>query len=33
MFEAHAVTKERWPDLVQLFDRPVVRTCFCMYYR
>ena len=33
MFEAHPVTKERWPDLVELFDRPVVRTCFCMYFR
>ena len=33
MFEAHPVTKERWPDLVELFDRPVVRTCFCMFYR
>jgi GNAT superfamily N-acetyltransferase len=32
-FEAHPVTRERWPDLVELFDRPVVRTCFCMYYR
>lgn len=32
-FEAHAVTKERWPDLVELFDQPVVRTCFCMFYR
>lgn len=32
-FEAHPVTKERWPDLIELFDRPVVRTCFCMYYR
>jgi hypothetical protein len=32
-FEAHPVTKERWPDLVELFDRPVVRTCFCMFYR
>jgi GNAT superfamily N-acetyltransferase len=32
-FEAHPVTKERWPDLVELFDRPIVRTCFCMYYR
>lgn len=32
-FEAHPVTKERWPDLVELFDRPVARTCFCMYYR
>ena len=32
-FEAHPVTSERWADLVQLFDRPIVRTCFCMYYR
>ena len=32
-FETHPVTKERWDDLVALFDRPVVRTCFCMYYR
>jgi GNAT superfamily N-acetyltransferase len=32
-FEAHPVTQERWPDLVELFDRPVVRTCFCMFYR
>ena len=32
-FEAHPATKERWPDLVELFDRPVVRTCFCMFYR
>jgi GNAT superfamily N-acetyltransferase len=32
-FEAHPVTKERWTDLVQLFDRPIVRTCFCMFYR
>jgi GNAT superfamily N-acetyltransferase len=32
-FEAHPVTKDRWPDLVELFDRPVVRTCFCMFYR
>jgi GNAT superfamily N-acetyltransferase len=32
-FEAHPVTKERWADLVELFDRPVVRTCFCMFYR
>jgi len=32
-FEAHPVTKERWPDLVELFDRPIVRTCFCMFYR
>jgi GNAT superfamily N-acetyltransferase len=32
-FEARPVTKERWPDLVELFDRPIVRTCFCMFYR
>lgn len=32
-FEAHPATAERWPDLVELFDRPVARTCFCMYYR
>jgi GNAT superfamily N-acetyltransferase len=32
-FEAHPVTKERWPDLAELFDQPVVRTCFCMFYR
>jgi GNAT superfamily N-acetyltransferase len=32
-FEAHPVTKERWADLVTLFDRPIVRTCFCMFYR
>jgi GNAT superfamily N-acetyltransferase len=32
-FEAHPVSKERWADLVQLFDRPIVRTCFCMFYR
>jgi GNAT superfamily N-acetyltransferase len=32
-FEAHPATAERWPDLVELFDRPVTRTCFCMYYR
>jgi GNAT superfamily N-acetyltransferase len=32
-FEAHPLTAERWPDLVALFDRPVVRTCFCMYFR
>ena len=33
VFEAHPVTKERWPDLVELFDRPIVRTRFCMFYR
>jgi GNAT superfamily N-acetyltransferase len=27
------MTRDRWPDLVALFDRPVVRTCFCMFYR
>jgi GNAT superfamily N-acetyltransferase len=32
-FEVHPVTKERWPDLVRLFDRPIVRTCFCQFYR
>jgi GNAT superfamily N-acetyltransferase len=32
-FEVHPVTKRRWPDLVQLFDRAIVRTCFCMFYR
>jgi len=32
-FEALPVTKQRWPDLVELFDRPIVRTCFCMFYR
>jgi hypothetical protein len=25
-FEAHPVTKERWPDLVQRFERAIVRT-------
>ena len=32
-FEARPVTKDRWADLEELFDRPVVRTCFCMFYR
>jgi GNAT superfamily N-acetyltransferase len=32
-FEVHPVTPERWPDLVQLLDRAIVRTCFCMFYR
>lgn len=32
-FETHPVTRDRWDDLVELFDRPVVRTCFCMFYR
>jgi GNAT superfamily N-acetyltransferase len=32
-FEARPVTKDSWSDLAQVFDRPVVRTCFCMFYR
>ncbi len=32
-WETHPVTKDRWADLVELFDRPIVRTCFCMFYR
>jgi GNAT superfamily N-acetyltransferase len=32
-FEARPVTKERWSDLVELFDQPIARTCFCMFYR
>lgn len=32
-FEARPVTPERWADLRQLFDRPIVRTCFCQFYR
>jgi GNAT superfamily N-acetyltransferase len=32
-FEAWPVTPERWADLALLFDRPVVRTCFCQFYR
>jgi GNAT superfamily N-acetyltransferase len=32
-FEVQPVTRERWDDLVRLFDRPVVRTCFCVFYR
>jgi GNAT superfamily N-acetyltransferase len=34
--EVLPVTKERWKDLVELFDRPgaaIARGCFCMYYR
>jgi GNAT superfamily N-acetyltransferase len=30
------LTKERWPDLVELFERPgasIARGCWCMYYR
>jgi GNAT superfamily N-acetyltransferase len=32
-FEVLPVTKDRWADLEALFDRPIVRTCFCMFYR
>jgi GNAT superfamily N-acetyltransferase len=32
-FDFQPVTKDRWGDLVELFDRPIVRTCFCQYYR
>jgi GNAT superfamily N-acetyltransferase len=32
-FEVHPATKARWANLDALFDRPVVRTCFCMFYR
>lgn len=32
-FEGLPVTKERWLELVEMFDRPILRTCFCMYYR
>jgi GNAT superfamily N-acetyltransferase len=35
-FEAHPLTKARWDDLVELFNRPggsIVRGCWCMYYR
>jgi GNAT superfamily N-acetyltransferase len=32
-FEVHPVRKDRWADLEALFDRPIVRTCFCMFYR
>lgn len=32
-FAARPVTLERWADLQQLFDRPIVRTCFCQFYR
>lgn len=34
--EVHPLTKERWHDLVDLFNRPggsIVRGCWCMYYR
>ena len=32
----HPLTKARWQDLVDLFNRPggsIVRGCWCMYYR
>ena len=32
-FEVRPVTRDRWDDLVEMFDRSIVRTCFCMYYR
>ncbi len=35
-FEVHPLTRERWPDLVELFGRPgasIARGCWCMYYR
>ena len=32
-FDARPVTPERWADIATLFDRPVVRTCFCQFYR
>src|SRR5262245_10446341 len=32
-FETHPMTRDRWADLVELFDRPIVRTCFCRFYR
>jgi GNAT superfamily N-acetyltransferase len=34
--EVHPLTRDRWPDLVELFGRPggsIVRGCWCMYYR
>jgi GNAT superfamily N-acetyltransferase len=34
--EVHPLTKDRWDDLVELFNRPggsIVRGCWCMYYR
>ncbi len=35
-FAVHPLTKRRWNDLVELFNRPggsIVRGCWCMYYR
>jgi GNAT superfamily N-acetyltransferase len=34
--EVHPLTKDRWKDLLELFNRPgasIVRGCWCMYYR
>jgi GNAT superfamily N-acetyltransferase len=34
--EVHPLTKDRWKDLVELFNRPgasIVRGCWCMAYR
>jgi ribosomal protein S18 acetylase RimI-like enzyme len=34
--DVQPLTRERWPDLVELFNRPggsIVRGCWCMYYR
>jgi GNAT superfamily N-acetyltransferase len=34
--EVHPLTRDRWKDLVELFNRPgssIVRGCWCMYYR
>ena len=34
--DIHPLTKDRWPDLVELFERPgasIARGCWCMYYR
>lgn len=34
--DVQPLTSDRWPDLVELFNRPggsIVRGCWCMYYR
>ena len=34
--DVHPLTRDRWPDLVELFGRPgaaIPRSCWCMYYR
>ncbi len=34
--EIHPLTRDRWPDLVELFERPgasIARGCYCMCYR